>query len=141
MKIVMRKATQFKTKFYGKHQPYTAPEDVSNEVARRWIKRRIAVLDTRTDEQTKAKPGPEPKVVEPVQEPIKVKKVERLIAKPKIVTEPTAPTEAPEPTKLKDLSLTGLRKAAKEMGITGIYRLSKKDLMEKINGHNNTGKG
>ena len=122
MNIIMLKPTHFRMKFYSRGKPYTV-EDVQGK---RWVKRKLAVLDTREEMNVK---------LPPVQEGFK-----KEIPEPEEIEAVMVPTilqvdEIPENNgtpNIKELKL--MAKAAK---IKGYSRMSKKELLGELNGDNN----
>lgn len=116
----MLKPTRYRNKFYSRGKGY----DVSEETAKRWIAKRIAIV--RRDENTsepvvKADHGITvlPEEETPKEESQNVEDIEG------------APENNGNPT------IKELREIAKVLGIKGYTRLNKQELMEKINGNNN----
>jgi len=116
MHIIMLKPTHFRMKFYSRGNPYTVEEVQGN----RWIKRKLAVLDTREEMVVKL----------PAQEGFKneIPEVEEI--KVAMVPEFVEPENNGMPN-IKELKL--MAKAAK---IPGYSRMNKKELMGALNGDN-----
>jgi len=118
MNIIMRKPTQFRSKFYSRGKPYT----VEDEIGKRWIKRKIAVLDTREEMNIK---------LPPIEEGFKneIPDVEEIDVT--MVPYPDDPENNGTPN-IKELKLM-----AKAAGIPGYSRMSKGQLLEALDGDNN----
>ena len=121
MNIIMLKPTQFRSKFYSRGKSYP----VENEQGNRWIKRKIAVLDTREEMAV----GPEkPEMLEGIKSfseagnPI----AEAFDIKPEVDPENNGTPN------IKELKLM-----AKAAGIPGYSRMSKGQLLEALDGDNN----
>ena len=126
MNIIMRKPTQFRSKFYSRAKPYT----VTDEVGKRWILRKIAVLDTREEFLTPV----------PIQEGFKNEIPVTVLGNvepgdsegdnPDLATGSAAAENNGTPN-IKELKLI-----AKAKGIKGYSRMSKEKLTEVLNGNN-----
>ena len=126
MNIIMRKPTQFRSKFYSRAKPYT----VTDEVGKRWIQRKIAVLDTREEFLTPL----------PTQEGFKSDIPDTVLGneEPGDFEEDntdletgSAAAENNGTPNIKELKLI-----AKSQGIKGYSRMSKDKLTEALNGNN-----
>ena len=128
MNIIMLKPTHFRQRFYSRAKPYTV-EDV---VGKRWIKRKIAVLDTR-EEMAASLPLIEGSKNEISKEEVALGHKMENIKGFAIDSPPEVDPENNGNPNIKELKL--MAKAAK---ITGYSRMSKKELMGALNGDNNT---
>jgi len=117
MNIIMLKPTHFRQRFYSRAKPYT----VEDEIGKRWIKRKLAVLDTREEFA----------VMVPGQEGFKDE-----IPEPEEIQVPELP-ELPEPENNENPNIKELKLMAKSAKIYGYSRMNKKELMEALNGDNN----
>ncbi|GEM_PF-4530857 len=120
MNIIMLKPTQFRTRFYSRGNPYP----VTDEVGTRWIKKKLAVLDTRPemlDEPEK----PVSEDLESFTEP----------GKPLADELDIEPDDTPENN--GDPNIKELKLMAKSAGVKGYSRMSKEQLLGELNGDNN----
>ena len=128
MNIIMLKPTQFRSKFYSRGKSYP----VENEQGNRWIKRKIAVLDTR-EEMAVSLPLIEGSKNETSKEEVALGHKMENIKGFAIDSPSEVDSENNGTPNIKELRL--MAKAAK---ITGYSKMSKKMLLEKLNGDNNT---
>jgi len=121
MNIIMRKPTQFRSRFYSRGKPYP----VTDEVGTRWIKKKLAVLDTR------------PEMLDEPEKPV-AGDLEEFTAPGNSLADELdiVPDETPENN--GNPNIKELRLMAKAAKITGYSRMSKKELMGTLNGDNNT---
>ena len=131
MNIIMLKPTHFRQRFYSRAKPYTV-EDV---VGKRWIKRKLAVLDTR-EEMAVAVPvqeGFKNEIPEPPEEgTIESFSKAGISLADQLNIDPEVDPENNGNPNIKELKL--MAKAAK---ITGYSRMSKEQLLGELNGDNN----
>ena len=121
MNIIMLKPTHFRQRFYSRAKPYTV-EDV---VGKRWIKRKLAVLDTR------------PEMLDEPEKPV-AGDLEEFTAPGNSLADQLNIDPEVDPENNGTPNIKELRLMAKAAKITGYSRMSKKELMGALNGDNNT---
>jgi len=119
MNIIMLKPTHFRQRFYSRAKPYTV-EDV---VGKRWIKRKLAVLDTR------------PEMLDEPEKPV-AGDLEEFTAPGNSLADQLNIDPEVDPENNGTPNIKELRLMAKAAKITGYSRMSKKELMGALNGDN-----
>ena len=117
----MRKPTQFRSRFYSRGKPYP----VTDEVGTRWIKKKLAVLDTR------------PEMLDEPEKPV-AGDLEEFTAPGNSLADQLNIDPEVDPENNGNPNIKELRLMAKAAKITGYSRMSKKELMGTLNGDNNT---
>ena len=128
MNIIMRKPTQFRSKFYSRNgKPYT----VEDAVGKRWIKRKIAVLAPEEDTpfEGAVQEGFKNEISkEEVALGHKMENIKEFV----IDSPPKVDPENNGTPNIKELKLM-----AKAAAIPGYSRMSKGQLLEALDGDNN----
>jgi len=120
MNIIMLKPTHFRQRFYSRAKPYTV-EDV---VGKRWIKRKIAVLDTR------------PEMLDEPEKPV-AGDLEEFTAPGNSLADQLNIDPEVDPENNGNPNIKELKLMAKAAKITGYSRMSKEQLLGELNGDNN----